>query len=56
MHICMIRIHTRKRARHSTCVYIPVDDGGLQIAKLLRKEKKKNNEKGKKKEEERWID
>lgn len=41
MHICMIRIHTRKRARHSTCVYIPVDDGGLQIAKLLRKEKKK---------------
>lgn len=56
MHICMIRIHTQKRARHSTCVYIPVDDGGLQIAKLLRKEKKKNNEKRKKKEGERWID
>lgn len=50
MHICMIRIHTRKRARHSTCVYIPVDDGGLQIAKLLRKEKKKIMKKGRRRE------
>ena len=53
------RIHTWKRARHSTCVYIPVDDDGLQIAKLLSergKREKKNNEKKRKKKGERWIE
>ena len=55
MHICMIRVHTRKRrARpHSMCVWspIPVNDGGLQIAKLLSKSREGKDGKQKKERE-----